>query len=79
MKCRECNGIGKIEVENGAPDDFVTKNCIDCGGTGEQIVTIHICLRDYNDDCIVHEDVPTVSYEQGAEAVARLIKYAQEN
>jgi hypothetical protein len=79
MKCPECQGTGKVEMENGAPDDVVTRKCIDCDGTGEQELTIVVCLQDKDGQCIAHEDVPTVSYEQGAEAVARLTKYAQEN
>jgi len=79
MKCPECQGQGKVEVENGAPDDFVTKKCIDCDGTGEMELRFNICLLNKDGDCIANEEVPTASYEQGAEAVARLAKYAQEN
>lgn len=79
MKCRECKGTGKIDVENGAPDDYVTKKCIDCDGTGEREVTLYVALQDKEGYVIVCETIPTVSYEQGAEAVARLVKYAQEN
>ena len=79
MKCSECEGTGKVEVGNGAPDDFITKNCIDCDGTGEREVTLYVALQDKDGNRIASETIPTLSYEQGAEAVARLVKYAQEN
>jgi DnaJ-class molecular chaperone len=79
MKCSTCKGTGKVEVENGAPDDYVTKKCIDCDGTGEKELTLCIFLQDKDGHIVALEEVPTVSYEQGAEALARLVKYAQEN
>ena len=80
MKCSTCKGTGKVEVENGAPDNLIEEKCDECRGTGERNIVLTVVLWDEdNEQEITTETVPTVSYEQGAEAVARLVKYAQEN
>jgi DnaJ-class molecular chaperone len=78
MKCSTCKGTGKVEV--GQFDDYQQMKCDVCMGKGERNIVLIVTLWDEDNECeMTSEEVPTVSYEQGAEAVARLVKYAQEN
>jgi DnaJ-class molecular chaperone len=79
MKCSTCKGTGKVEVEGMQPDEVYTSKCDVCMGKGERDIVITVTLWDEDNECEIKSENVSVDYVQGAEAVARLVKYAQEN
>jgi DnaJ-class molecular chaperone len=77
MKCNACRGTGKVEV--GQFDDYQEEKCDVCMGKGEREIILQVTLWDEDNNREIKSETVTVSYEQGAEAVARLVKYAQVN
>jgi DnaJ-class molecular chaperone len=77
MKCSTCKGTGKVEV--GQFDDYQQMKCDVCMGKGEREILITVTLWDEDNEREIKSENVAVDYVQGAEAVARLVKYAQEN
>ena len=85
MKCPVCKGTGKVEDEDYvAPSGTVFEgqgqmDCPACGGKGERNIVLTITLWDEdNEKEITSETVPTISFEQGCEAVSRMVNNAPE-
>lgn len=80
MKCNVCEGTGKVYVRGIDPDsDLESEKCDECKGTGERNIVLTITLWDEDNEREIKSENVSVDYEQGAEAIARLVKYAQEN
>ena len=80
MKCSTCKGQGRVEVENGVPDNLIEEKCWECKGTGERNIVLTVTLWDEDKEReIVSETIPTISVLQGYEAINRIVKYAEKN
>lgn len=67
QKCLDCDGTGEVEEENQPTNKSMSQIA--------PKYAIKVSLINEEGDETNFEIVPTVSYEQGAEAVARMVSY----
>jgi hypothetical protein len=81
MKCLSCKGTGKVEYEYVTPESQENgeEKCWECKGTGERNIVLTVVLWDEDNEREIISETVQPTYEHGAEAVARLTKYTQEN